>query len=90
MRRLSSALFIGSTLALAVLVIWRVATKKETAPSQEHIALATYILESFSKVATQPLDVALFKEIVEHQIVSDLNNLTADEQRKLLACVAQF
>jgi hypothetical protein len=90
MKRLFLVLCVGSTLVLVGLIIFRVRTKKGPAPSQQQIAQATQIVDSFSKVKTQPLNLEQFNKVVEQRGSSNLNSLSAEERRKLLACISQF
>lgn len=90
MKRFIVVLCVGSTLVLVGLIIFRGLTTKRSAPSQEQIALATQIVDSFSKVKTQPLNVAQFSEVVGLRGAAELTRLSPDERRKLLACISQF
>lgn len=90
MKRFFLVLCAGSTLVLVGLVIFRGPTTKGPAPSQQQSAQATQIVESFSKVKTQPLNLEQFNEVVEQRGASNLNSLSVDERRKLLACISGF
>ena len=90
MKRLFLAFCVGSTLVLVGLIILRVLTKKEPAPSQQQIAQATQIADSFSKIKTQPLNLEQFNAVVEQRGATNLNSLSVEERRKLLACISQF
>jgi len=90
MKRYFLVLCVGSTLVLLGLMVFRVLTKTEPAPSQQQVAQATQLVESFTRVKTQPLKLEQFNEVVEQRGASTLNTLSADEGRKLLACISQF
>jgi len=90
MKRLFLAFAVGSTLVLVSLVIIRVLTKVEPAPSQRQVAQATQIVDSFSSVKMQPLDLEQFNGVVEQRGATNLNSLSVEERRKLLACISQF
>lgn len=90
MKRFILVLCVGSTLVLVGLIILRVLTTKGPAPSQQQVAQAKQVVDSFSKVKTQPLNLEQFNEVVERRGASNLSSLSADERRKLLACISQF
>jgi hypothetical protein len=90
MKRIILVLCIGSTLVLVGLIVFRGVTTKEPAPSQQQVAQATQIVDSFSKVKTQPLNLAQFNEVVEQRGAANLNSLSPEERQKLLACISQF
>jgi hypothetical protein len=91
MKRPFLVLCVGSAVVLLGLIIFRVLTKKAPAPSQQQAAQAIQVVvDSFSKVKTQPLSLRQFSEVVEQRGASNLNSLSAVERRKLLACITQF
>jgi hypothetical protein len=90
MKRSIVFLYVASTLVLVSLIILRGLTTKRHGGSRQQIAQATQIVDSFSKVKTQPLNVAQFSEVVELRGAAELTGLSPEERRKLLACISQF
>lgn len=90
MKRLFAALCVGSMLVLVGLILFRVLNQKGSAPARRGLAQASQVVDSFSKVKTQPLNLEQFNGIIELQGAARVNNLSADERRKLLACISRF
>jgi hypothetical protein len=70
-----------------------IATKNEssaTQPTPELAQQVKQIAESFSQYKTSPLSLGEFSQAIEQRAGTNLDNLTASDRQKLIACINRF
>jgi hypothetical protein len=93
MKRFLVIVCVASTSIVFCLIVFRVATKKEPSPeppTQQQVQQATQIADTFAKVKTRPFNLGDFSQAVSMRSGTNLNNLSENERKKLLACIDRF
>lgn len=90
MKRYLPVFCIGSALVLAGFTVFRVLTSEGPASRQQQVAQARQVVESLSRIRTQPLFLEHFNEILAEQAEAKATSLSAEERQKLQACVSRF
>jgi hypothetical protein len=82
-------LYVGVTLVLLGLIIFRTITRNGSGTSQQ-VGQAVAIADSFSKINTISLSLEQFDSVIKRCAETNLNSLGEIERNKLLDCVNRF